>query len=160
MHPHGQQGSTEQQPEHVPAEVVHHKCIEGHLHSEVDQLSRLDRKRVDEERSERVEERLHEHPHSLHERVGEVLRFELARNVRVDHIVALVSVVFEVVLLKADRHRQANRKVRNHAPDFVQQHTILTERLSVRDLVHGQHQAMINHTSEEICDQKQRPKAL
>ena len=151
MDAHREERSAGEVEHRAPAERVQDRAVEQRLHHEVAQLDARHRLRVDEERTERVEDWLEEEPEQLGGGGAEEARLEARRDVDVERVVALVLVVLRVVLLEERRVRDAERHVREDAERAVQRRPARPERLVVRDLVDGERQRVVDDAPEGVA---------
>jgi len=107
------------------------------LNDDVDDLEPGRRLRIRDEGTESIEQWLQTHPAELAERVAEKARLEVCGDVGVLDLVALVSVVLEMVDFEADRERQHDGQIRKHAERAVHHWLAVAERLIVRYFMNG-----------------------
>lgn len=151
---HRQHGAHNQVDHYAPAEEVNDNRVEDQLDDCVDDLVLVWRLRIDDEWPEDVEEGLQTHPEELAQRGAEKFRLQVGGQVRVDHLVALISMVFQVVLLKGHGHRQADGEIAEVAKVPVGCGASVSEGLHMRDLVDGQRQRVVDDAPEAVGHEK------
>ncbi|GMS97004.1 hypothetical protein PENTCL1PPCAC_19179, partial [Pristionchus entomophagus] len=143
--------STEQERDRLPAAETAIDDIECQLNDKIRHLEIRDCLRIDGEWPEGVEDWLEEHPQGLSRGGRECVGLPLRRNVRVDHILAQVPMVLQVVLLEGDRHRNQHRKICDETEEAVCEWSSAAVCLVVRDLENCECECVVDCSSDEIC---------
>lgn len=94
-----------------PTEEVYQSSIKGELDSQIGELPHTRRFWFEEKRPESIKEELKDNPYAFGDGIRDKVGFREAGEIHVNSIVALESMVLEMILLEGDGHGYPNRKV-------------------------------------------------